>query len=236
MFVVKKGLGSIFKPMFFAYPGDNNAYFDEICDTQFLIGPDLLAAPILVQNTTSRKVYLPESKWYNFHTGQQYLPGTYLIDNVSLTEKIPLFMKEGSAILVQDTQFVRQTRDLGNIYQLVAGMKFDSSKSTDQVKVYRGSAAILSIKDFNDDSSVTRCINQGCTYTLNLVLNDAVSSRTLEIDSFYAGVLGLNQLVVIDKITLYYDNKKVTASLTNPVEILGVNRVVIPINNPEKLE
>ncbi len=28
LFVTKKGLGSIFKPLFFAYPGDNNAFFD----------------------------------------------------------------------------------------------------------------------------------------------------------------------------------------------------------------
>ncbi len=179
LFITKKGLGSIFKPMFFAYPGDNNAYVDEICDTQFLVGLDLLAAPILVQNTTSRKVYLPESKWYNFHTGQQYLPGTYSIENVSLTEKVPLFMKEGSAILVQDTQFVRQTRDLGNIYQLVAGLKLDGSKSTDQIKYYRGSATILSIKDFNDDSLVSRCISQGCAYSLNFILTVTEATRSL---------------------------------------------------------
>lgn len=79
LFVNKKGLGTIFKPLFFAYPSDNNAFVDDICDTQFLVGADLLAAPILEQNTTSRRVYFPESKWYNFHTGQQYLPGTYSI-------------------------------------------------------------------------------------------------------------------------------------------------------------
>lgn len=39
-------------------------------------------------------------------------------------------MREGAAILTQDTQFVRQTKDLGNIYQLVGGMKYDQSKST----------------------------------------------------------------------------------------------------------
>lgn len=76
LFVAKKGLGSIFKPMFFGYPSDNNAYFDEIVDTQFMIGADLLAAPIVEPNTTSRRVYFPESNWYNFHTGQRHFPGT----------------------------------------------------------------------------------------------------------------------------------------------------------------
>ena len=134
MFVQKKGLGSIFKPLFFAFPGDNNAYIDEISDTQFMVGLDLMATPILEPNTTSRKVYFPSGSWYNFYTGKQYMPGTYQIDNVSLTDKVPLFLREGTAILTQDTQFVRQTKDLGNIYQLVAGLKFDRSKSTDQVQ------------------------------------------------------------------------------------------------------
>jgi alpha-glucosidase (family GH31 glycosyl hydrolase) len=105
---------------------------------------------------------LPQEKWYNFHTGQQYLPGTYEIKNVSLTDKIPLFLRDASGILVQDTQYVRQTADLGNIFQLVAGLKFDSSKSTDAVKYYRAQASILSIRDYNEEAKVSQCISQGC--------------------------------------------------------------------------
>lgn len=47
LFVSKKGLGSIFKPLFFVYPSDNNVYLDDIADTQFMVGNDMLAAPIL---------------------------------------------------------------------------------------------------------------------------------------------------------------------------------------------
>lgn len=93
LFVSKKGLGSIFKPLFFVYPSDNNAFLDDIADTQFMVGPDLMAAPILEKNTTSRRVYLPESKWYNFHTGEQYLPGTFQLNNISLTDKLPVFLR-----------------------------------------------------------------------------------------------------------------------------------------------
>lgn len=62
--------------MFFAYPNDLNAYIDPIVDTQFLIGPDLLAAPILEQGATSRKVYFPEGNWYHFHNGKKFASGT----------------------------------------------------------------------------------------------------------------------------------------------------------------
>lgn len=45
--VNKKGLGTIWRPLFFEFPFDANNYVDEIADTQFLIGGNLMAAPIL---------------------------------------------------------------------------------------------------------------------------------------------------------------------------------------------
>lgn len=53
----------------------------------------------------------------------------------------------------------------------------------------------------------------------------------MEIDAFYTGGVGLNQLMVIDKVTLYYDGNQVTNTLANPVQISGVNKIVIPIND-----
>lgn len=46
-FILQKGFGSIFKPVFFSIPSDNQNYVDDVADTQFLIGNDLMAAPIL---------------------------------------------------------------------------------------------------------------------------------------------------------------------------------------------
>lgn len=47
LFITKRGLGTIFNPLFFAFPLDNNNYIDEVADSQFLIGNNLMAAPIL---------------------------------------------------------------------------------------------------------------------------------------------------------------------------------------------
>lgn len=138
--------------------------------------------------------------------------------------------------MVQDTQFVRQTKDLGNIFQMVGAFKYDDSKSTDQTKVYHGSATILSIRDYNDDSLVTKCISQGCSYTLNFILTVTSTTKTLEIDSFYAGGVGLNQLILLDKVTIYYESNKVIKALPNPVEISGVNKIIIPLNDQMKME
>lgn len=49
-----------------------NLYDDDVCNSQFLIGSDILAAPILYPKTNSRHVYLPKSRWYDLHTGRMY--------------------------------------------------------------------------------------------------------------------------------------------------------------------
>lgn len=42
--------------------------------------------------------------------------------------------------------------------------------------------------------------------------------------------------MVIDKVTLYYDDIQVTNTLTNPIQISGGNKIVIPINDQTLLE
>ena len=63
IFVAKRGLGTIFKPLFFEFPFDSNTYLDDIVDTQFLIGPNLMAAPVVEKGATERKVYFPDVHW-----------------------------------------------------------------------------------------------------------------------------------------------------------------------------
>lgn len=71
---------------------------------------------------------------------------------------------------------------------------------------------------------------------MNFILTVTDGSKSLEIDSFYNGVVGLNQLLVIDKVTLYFDGSKVVYQLSNPVQISGVNKIVVPIYDQLKEE
>lgn len=100
---------------------------------------------------------------------------------------------------------MRQTKDLGNIFQLVAGFRKDN-RTTEEIQYYTAEAAILSIKDYNDEAKVNQCLTQGCQYVLNLLLRVTANSRTLEVSSIYFGGVGLNQLIVIDKVKIYYDD------------------------------
>jgi alpha-glucosidase (family GH31 glycosyl hydrolase) len=179
LFVTKKGLGSIWRPLFFEYPADGNTYLDDVVDTQFMIGPNFLAAPIVEQGQTSRKVYLPEGNWYYFHTGIKYASGTHLIENVGLTDMVPLFLKEGVVMYKQDTTNVVNTKQLTNHFDLLAGVKFDTRRSNSTHKVYEATGSMLSIKDYNNDALVDECSRQGCDYVIAFVVSISNTARTL---------------------------------------------------------
>ena len=76
-FINRKGQGSIFKPLFFEFPNDTKLYEDEIADTEFLLGNNLLSAPIVQGNTNKRQVYFPTgANWFCFHSGKYYHSGS----------------------------------------------------------------------------------------------------------------------------------------------------------------
>ncbi len=49
----------------------------------------------------------------------------------------------------------------------------------------------------------------------------------------YGGSAGLNEQIIIDTVTLFFDGNKVTNHLESPVEIRGPAKVVIPIGEDE---
>ena len=60
---------------------------------EYLFGDSLLVAPIIAPEK-SRKVYLPEGRWFDFFTGQAYTGGLHEI----CTENIPVFVRENAVI------------------------------------------------------------------------------------------------------------------------------------------
>jgi alpha-glucosidase (family GH31 glycosyl hydrolase) len=59
----------ILRPVFLNYLAEDAAY---ALDDQYLIGDDLLAAPILGPGQTSRRLYLPSGRWRDYWTGDVY--------------------------------------------------------------------------------------------------------------------------------------------------------------------
>lgn len=84
----------LFRPLVLNYQNDSNTLN---LDDEFMVGDDLLVAPILQPNQTSRLVYLPEGVWYDFHSGKRYEGGTMIRADAPL-EIVPMFVRGGSII------------------------------------------------------------------------------------------------------------------------------------------
>jgi alpha-D-xyloside xylohydrolase len=64
---------------------------------EFLFGPALLVTPVTEPGETSRLLYLPKAKWYDFWTGAS-LEGGVETDAAAPLERIPLFVRAGSIV------------------------------------------------------------------------------------------------------------------------------------------
>jgi alpha-D-xyloside xylohydrolase len=64
---------------------------------QFLFGPALLVNPVTQPGATSRALYLPKAKWYDFWTGHA-IAGPAVIDAPAPLDRIPLYVRAGSII------------------------------------------------------------------------------------------------------------------------------------------
>ena len=71
----KEGVGVI-RPLFFYYDEEeafNNGY-------EYLLGRDILVAPVLRPNAETQKIYLPNDEWIHLWTGKEYKGGKYEIE------------------------------------------------------------------------------------------------------------------------------------------------------------
>jgi alpha-D-xyloside xylohydrolase len=64
---------------------------------QFMFGPAILVSPVTEQGATSRHLYLPNTKWYDFWTGA-VIEGGKAIDTAAPIDRLPLFVRAGSIV------------------------------------------------------------------------------------------------------------------------------------------
>jgi len=90
----------VIRPLVLHYEKDPNTWN---LNTQFLVGENLLAAPVLEQGAVKKMVYLPEGNWYDFYTGRLYKGMQYYLVDAPL-DTCPMFAKEGSMIPLWEVQ------------------------------------------------------------------------------------------------------------------------------------
>jgi len=97
----------IMRPLLWHYQDDPIAV---AAGDQFMLGRDLLIAPVLRQGARERMVYLPRGIWFNFWTGERHEGGQHIITAAPL-DILPIFARAAAIIpLAPIRQFVGEKR------------------------------------------------------------------------------------------------------------------------------
>jgi alpha-D-xyloside xylohydrolase len=84
----------IMRHLFLAYPRDPHVYG---LNDEYLLGPDLLVAPVIKPGVTAGLVYLPTGNWVDYWTGA-VLAGGRVVSAAAPLDRIPLFVRGGALL------------------------------------------------------------------------------------------------------------------------------------------
>ena len=86
------------RPLFFDFWEDEGAI---VVDDQFMLGPDLLVAPVLEKGARSREVFLPGGTDWTDAWTSKVLPGGSWISTEAPLERIPLYLRGKSKLPIR---------------------------------------------------------------------------------------------------------------------------------------
>jgi len=98
----------ITRPLYLAYPNDPQAALQ---DQEWLLGPDVLVAPIVERGAASRTVYFPEGCWRSPETGKE-IEGPRYEDVAATLRHLPFFFRCGSEPFKPPKPFGRALRQM----------------------------------------------------------------------------------------------------------------------------
>lgn len=175
LFVKQNSTGTVFKPLFFEFPNDNEAYQTSTQSSEFMLGDSILVTPVLKSgnsqlNITTLNVYIPASaNFIDFYTGKVINSGYNSID-VPFSSTVPMFLREGKIIHLQNVNGIKRSRELNNRFRLAIAFA-----GNDQYMYASGT--ILSISNYSDDNIIANCMG-----TNSCVLN--ITAQATSVGNF----------------------------------------------------
>ena len=126
---------------------------------QFLFGPALMVSPVTDYGVDQRRVYLPNTTWTNFWSGESFSGGKFIMAAAPL-ETLPLFARAGS------------------ILPLGPAMEYSSQKPEDPVelRIYPGADADFTLYE---DDGLTYDYEKGAYATIPIHWDDAKHTLTI---------------------------------------------------------
>jgi alpha-D-xyloside xylohydrolase len=126
---------------------------------QFMYGPAFLVNPVTEPAATTRQVYLPEEKWYDFWSGIA-LDGGRMMNAITPLDRLPLYVRAGSILPLGPEQ------------------EWSTEKPEDpiELRIYRGADGDFTIYEDEND---TYDYEKGAYATIRLHWDDATHTLTI---------------------------------------------------------
>jgi len=147
---------TVMRPLVMDFRGDTRA---QNVGDQFLFGPAVLVNPVTEPGASSRHLYLPDAKWFDFWTGT-VVAGPRAIDAPAPIDRIPLYVRAGS------------------ILPIGPEVEFAAEKSADplEIRVYPGAKGSFTLyEDENDNYNYEK----GAFSTIPFLWDDATHVLTI---------------------------------------------------------
>jgi alpha-glucosidase len=88
----------VMRPLWYEFPNDKQTY---LIPDQYMLGSDLLVAPVVKEGMRTRGVYLPaDAEWIDWWTGEKLESGKTHYPQTPL-DRLPLFVRVGSVVPTQ---------------------------------------------------------------------------------------------------------------------------------------
>jgi alpha-glucosidase len=97
----------VMRPLMLEYPHDRNTF--NLSD-QFMVGANVIVAPILQPSAEHRAVYLPEGEWVDYWTDEVYAGRKHHLAYAPL-DVMPIFIKKGTIIALGESRQSTETTD-----------------------------------------------------------------------------------------------------------------------------
>ena len=195
IFIESKGTGSIFKPVFFEFPDEEELYEDSLSH-QFLLGKGLMAAPVVTPGSLELEVYFPKCTWYSLFSGKKIIDqneeNRMKMIEAPFAALPPLFLREGQIVFIQDVQNVQRTQDLNNEFQVV--FAFTEMNGT-QGKEISSKGFLIGISNYDEQIVFENCIEGNCLYNFYAFFSSEPDQNIIDFEISKA-----NQEAKLDKI------------------------------------
>ncbi|WP_053175485.1 TIM-barrel domain-containing protein [Nonomuraea sp. SBT364] len=159
------------RAMSFAFPGDATAAG---LDQQYLLGPQLLVAPVTTQGATAKDVRLPAGEWYDLWNGGRFTgPGTKTYQ--AGTDTIPVYAGPGAIIPLNLNADYRLGGAIGNDVDDYANLVFRVYPSGNSLYVY-----------FEDSAHASRTISSAenwAAHQVAVTVPQLTTTSTLQVAS-----------------------------------------------------